>query len=451
MYADSNKDWRARIVPWQASQLSQARPQLILLSGSVGLVTLIGCSNVAMLLLVQGARRSRELAVRAALGAGRRRIVSQLLTESLVLSLVAGAVGVGLATWWVSLFARFGPREIPRLSEAAIRVRRYFEDVLARLEARPDVHSAAATLEIPLSGGRYRVWRGFELRGHPDTGREKTLAVSNSVTPHFFAAMEIPLRAGRGLTEHDDAGAAPVVVVSEAFAQTFLTGQNPLGQRIRFESDTAVFEIVGVVGDVKPDGLDSRPNPTVYRSFAQDPKPFMAIVIRTRTEPEALAATIGGELLKIDPDVPPYRVRTAAELVARSLGSRRFRMMLMTAFAAGALGLALVGLNAVVSSLVAQRTREIGLRVALGASRGNILGPVLRQAVGPSCIGLVLGTALAALAAPAMRHFLYGVEPLDPVVMLLGPAALAAACVLACLVPALRALRVDPVIALRAE
>jgi putative ABC transport system permease protein len=516
-----------------------------------------------MLLLVRGARRGREIAVRAALGAGRRRIVSQLLIESLVLSLVGGAVGVGLAAWWVSLIARFGPRDIPRLAEASIdgrvllfalaascasavlfglvpalqlsrpdvnallqdvgrsatpgrtrrtlsralligetaislvlivgsallvkslaalvqvgagfridhlltfhlpmptskfligdqyqrdRVRSYFEDVVARLEARPDVVSAAATLELPLGGGGYRLWQGFEVTGHPETGVQKTLVVYNNVTPHFFATMEMPVRTGRVLTEQDRA--APVAVVNEAFARAFLPGENPIGRHIRLESHPTLLEIVGVVGDLKPDGFDSQPNPTVYKSFAQDPKPFMAIVVRTRTEPAALAASLSGELLKIDTDVPPYRVRSAEELVARSLSARRFGTMLMAAFAIAALTLALVGLYAVVSNLVAQRTREIGLRVALGASPAGVLASVLRQALGPSCIGLVLGTAVAGLAAPTMRGLLYGVEPLDPFVMVVVPVALAGACILACLVPAHRALRIDPVIALRTE
>jgi putative ABC transport system permease protein len=562
-YPDSNKDWRATVVPWQESEVGRARPLLVLLSASVGLVLLIGCSNAAMLLLVRGARRSRELAVRAALGAGRRRIVSQLLMESLVLSLVGGAVGVGLASWWVSLIARFGPHDIPRLVDTAIngrvlvfavaasgasavlfgmvpafqlsrpdvnvllqdagrsttpsrargtlshalligetaislvlivgsallvksltrlvqvdagfridhlltfhlpmpttkfliadqyqrdRVRQYFEEVVARLEARPDVLSAAATFELPLGGGGYRVWQGFEITGHPETGPQKTLAVSNIVTPHFFATMEMPVRTGRGLTEQDRA--APVAVVSETFARAFLRDENPRGQHIRLEGDPTAMEVVGVVGDLKPDGLDSEPNPTVYKSFAQDPKPFMAIVVRTRTDPAALGASLSAELLRIDPDVPPYRVRSAADLVARSLSARRFGTMLMAAFAAAALTLALVGLYAVVSSLVAERTREIGLRVALGASRTAVLGSVLRQALGPSVIGLVLGMAIALMVAPVTQRLLYGVEPLDPVVMLVAPVALAGACILACLVPAHRALRIDPVIALRTE
>jgi predicted permease len=564
-YPDSNKDWRASVVPWQESEVSEARPQLVLLSGSVALVLLIGCSNVAMLLLVQGARRSRELAVRAALGAARRRIVSQLLTESLVLSLVGGAVGVGLAGWWISLIARFGPRDIPRLAETAInervllfalgascaaavlfglvpalrssrpdinallqdagraatpgrrhrtlshaliigetaisvvlvvwsallvksfvslvqvdagfridhlltfhlpmptarfligdqyqrdRVQQYFDDVVARLEAWPDVLSAAATLDLPLGGGGYRVWQGFEIVGRPETDRQKTLAVFNNVTPHFFTTMQMPVRTGRRLTEQDNAAAARVVVVSEAFARTFLPGKNPLGQHIRSESDTTLWEIVGVVGDLKPDGLDSQPIPTVYKPFAQDPKPFMAIVVRTRADPAALGVSLSGELLKVDPDVPPYRVRSAEDLVAQSLSARRFGMMLMAAFAAAALTLALVGLYAVVSNLIAQRTQEIGLRVALGANRAALLASVLRQALGPSGIGLVFGAAIAAFASPAMRHFLYAVEPLDPVVMVLVPVALAGACILASFIPAHRALRIDPVIALRTE
>jgi putative ABC transport system permease protein len=331
------------------------------------------------------------------------------------------------------------------------RVQRYFEDVVAQLEARPDVVSAAATLELPLAGGGYRVWQGFEIAGHPQTGRQKTLAVSNHVTPQFFTTMQMPVRAGRGLSARDNAAAPPVAVVSEAFARAFLPRESPLGQHIRFESDTRQWEIVGVIGDLKPDGLDSTPNPTVYKPFAQDPKPFMAIVVRTRTDPAALGASLSSELLEIDQDVPPYRIRPAGDLVARSLSARRFGTVLMATFAAAALTLALVGLYAVVSHLVTQRTPEIGLRIALGASQAGVLGLVLRQALGPSCIGLIVGTAIAVLAAPAMRRFLYGVGPLDPVVVLLVPVALVGACILASLVPAHRALRIDPAVALRTE
>jgi predicted permease len=564
-YGNSNKDWRASVVPWHESQVSGARPQLVLLAGSVALVLLIGCSNVAMLLLARSARRGREFAVRAALGAGRRRIVSQLLTESLILSLVSGAVGVALAAWWVSLFAQFGPRDIPRLAETAIngrallfalaascaaavlfglvpafqssrrdinallqdagrtstpdrrrrvlshalliaetaislvlivgaalllksfvrlidvdagfrtdhlltfhlplptttfligneyqrdRVRQYFEDVVARIEAYPDVESAAATLELPLGGGGYRVWQDFEIIGHPETGPQKTLAVAGNVTAHFFTAMQIPVRLGRGLNDRDDAAASPSAVVSETFARTFLAGESPLGQRLRLGGDTKLWEIVGVVGDVKPDGLESKPNPVVYKPFAQDPKPFMAIVVRTRTEPVAIAPSLTRELLRIDPDVPPYRVRSADDLLARSLGARRFGTTLMAAFAATGLVLALLGLYAVISNVIAQSTRDIGLRVALGASRSGVLRSVLRQGLGPSTLGLVLGMLIALLSAPAMRRLLYGVEPLDPAVMLLVPFALGLASVLACIGAARRALRVDPVIALRAE
>ena len=330
-------------------------------------------------------------------------------------------------------------------------MRQYFEDVVTRLEAHPDVEFAAATMEVPLGGGGYRVWQGFEIPGHVDTGRQKTLAVSNNVTPHFFTAMRIPVRRGRGLNDRDDAAAAPVAVVSETFARKFLPSENPLGQHLRLESETKLWEIVGVVGDIKPDGLDSKANPVIYKPFAQDPKPFMAIIVRTRTEPAALAASLSRELLRIDRDVPPYRVRSAENLVARSLGARRFGTTLMAAFAATALVLAVVGLYAVISNLIAQSTREIRVRVVLGASRARVLRSVLRQSLGPSSIGLVLGTLLALCSVPAMRRLLYAVEPLNPVVMLLAPFALAVACVLACVVPARRALRVDPVIALRAE
>ena len=328
---------------------------------------------------------------------------------------------------------------------------RYFEAVIARLEGRPDVHSAAATMELPLSGGGYRIWQGFEVLKNPGTGTKKTLAVSNSITPHFFNTMHMSVHRGRGLTEQDTATSPPVLVVSDMFARTFLPGQDPLGQQIRFESDKHLWEIVGVVNDVKPDSLESRPNPVVYRPFAQHPGPFMAIVVRTQVDPAALAPSIAAELQSIDADVPPYRLRTGEDLVGRTLGTRRFGTALMVAFAAIALVLALVGLYAVISNLIVQSTREIGLRVALGASRAQVLRSVLREALGPSAVGLVLGSVAAALTAPAMQSLLFGVEPLDPAVMLLVPVVLAFACVLACVIPARRALRVDPMIALRAD
>jgi predicted permease len=331
------------------------------------------------------------------------------------------------------------------------RVRQYFEGLISRLEGRPEVQSAAATMELPLSGGGYRIWQGFEVLENPSTGTEKTIAVSNSVTPHFFETMHMSVYRGRGLTEQDTSTSPRVVVVSDMFARTFLPGHDAVGKQIRFESDKHLWEIVGVVNDVKPDTLDGRANPVVYRPFAQHPAPFMAIVVRTRVDPAALAPSINAELQSIDADVPPYRLRTGEDLVGRTLGTRRFGTALMVAFAAIALVLALVGLYAVISNLIVQSTREIGLRVALGASRAQVLRSVLREALGPSAVGLLLGSVTAAVAAPAMQSLLFGVEPLDPAVMLLVPLVLAFACVLACLIPARRALRVDPIIALRAD
>jgi putative ABC transport system permease protein len=564
-YGSSNRNWRAAAVPWQESRVGGARPQLMLLAGSVCLVLLLACGNVAMLLLVRGARRVKEMAMRSALGAGRGRVVSQLLTECIVLSFASGGLGVSLAAWWVSLFARFGPRDIPRLSEAAMdsrvlvfalavscaavllfgvapalrgsrpdvsvllqesgrsstpgrqrralgqtlliaetaismvlvvgsvllvrsfvtlvrvdsgfrtdhlltfhlplpatkyldhgeyqraHVREYFQDVLASLEARPDVESAAATLELPLGGGGYRVWQRFEMPGHPETASGKAIAVSNSVSAGFFRTMEIRVMRGRGFMPSDSATSAPVVVVSDAFAKKFLLDRDPIGQSVRTEGDSTLREIVGVVGDVKPDGLDSDPNPTIYVPFAQVPKPFMAVVVRTRAAPAVVAASLGRFLLSIDPDVPPYRVRSAEDLVSRSLGARKFGTALMAAFAATAVLLALVGLYAVTSHLVTQSTREIGIRVALGASRADVLHTVLGRALGPASIGLAVGVCVSLTAASTMTGLLFGIGPLDPAVIVAVPVVLAAGCVLACVIPARRILSVDPVIALRAE
>jgi putative ABC transport system permease protein len=564
-YPKSNQDWSADPFPWQESQVGHFRTQLLVLLGAVCLVLFICCGNVATLLLVRGTGRLREIAVRSALGASRTRIVRQLLTENLFISLLGGSLGVALAAWCVSLFARYGPADIPRLAQAHVDLRillfalslsilttllfglgpalqlsrpevnaalqesgksstasrrrsllrsallagetalslvllvgaallvksfirltsvdpgfrtdhlltfhlplptnkfltngkylktqvvQYYEQVVEHLEHRPQVESAAATSELPLGGGGYRTWQGFALPRHPATAISKTLCVGQIVTPHFFRAMGIPLRAGRPFSASDDMTGLPVAIINETFARKYFPGENPIGQQVQLEGSPAMLEIVGVTGDVKPDGLDSESNPEVYAPHAQQPKPYMAIVVRTKTDPLSLAATVRDELMRIDRDVPPYRVRSAEHILDLSLAERRFSMTLMTAFAFIALILASIGLYGVISYRVAQSTREIGIRMALGARPADVLTLVLSLGLAPSVLGLAIGLVLSFGLTRLMSSLLYEVKPLDPIVLAVAPLALAAVSVLACLLPARRALHVDPVTALRYE
>jgi putative ABC transport system permease protein len=330
-------------------------------------------------------------------------------------------------------------------------VRRYYRQVIDDLERLPQVESAAGTIGLPLGGGGYRMWQGFAVPHNPDTAISKTLCVSQHVTPHFFHTMGIPLKAGRGFTDSDTSSSLPVAVVNETFARKYFHAKDPLGQQVQLEGSPILHQVVGVVGDVKPDGLDSVDDPEVYKPFAQDSKPFLVIVVRTKVPPLSLASTVRNLLLQIDRDVPPYRVRSAEEVLALSLAERRFSTALIAAFALVALMLAAVGLYGVVSYSVTQSTREIGIRMALGAKSRDVLMVALRQGLAPSLLGLAVGFTLSFGLTRLMTRLLYEVRPLDWSVFALASAVLVIVSMLACLVPARRAAHVDPVTALRYE
>jgi putative ABC transport system permease protein len=563
-YPNSNKGWSANALPWQESMTAPVRPELLVLLGAVCLVLFICCGNVAMLLLVRGIGRTREFGLRIALGASRARIAMQLLTENLLLSLVAGALGAALAVWCVSLFVRYGPHDIPRLAEVHVdarvllfalalailtplvfglgpalqlskpdvntllqeggkstsgrrramlrtgflvaemalslvllagagllvksflrlasvepgfrpdhlltfqlelpsskyladgkyleaRVAQYYQQVLDRLERLPDVESAAGALDIPMIGGGYRSWGGFRVPQNPATAISKTLCVRGIATPHYFRAVGIPLKMGREFNQRDNKTAQPVAMVNETFASKYLAGLNPIGQNVQLEGAPALFQIVGVVGDVKPDGLDSGANPEVYGAYAQAVAPFLIVAVRAKVDPARIIPEVRSQLLEVDRDVPAYRFRTGEQAVALSLAERRFSMALVALFALLALLLAGVGLYGVVSYTVTQSTREIGIRIALGAKTRDVFLVALREGLLPSLIGLALGLALSMGLTPLMSRLLFEVRPLDAGVFAMVSLVLLAICGLACAAPARRATRVDPMRALRYE
>ena len=564
-YPGSNKGWSANPFPWQESQVGPARPELLVLLGAVCLVLFICCGNVAMLLLVRGIGRTREIGLRAALGASRPRIAVQLLTESLMLSLAGGVLGAALAAWCVSLLVRYGPRDIPRLAEvhldarvllfalvlsvltpvlfglgpalqlsrpdvntalqesgksstggrrrallrtgflmaemalslvllvgagllvksflrlAAVqpgfrtdhlltfqlaypsakylaagqyqenKVARYYAGAIDRLARLPGVESVGGALDIPLAGGGFRPWTGFAVPGNPATDLSKTICVAELVTPNYFRTLGIPVKIGRGFTDRDTKSAPQAAIVNETFARKYLPGLNPLGQSVQLEGVAVVPRIVGVVGDVKPDGLDSEPNPEVYGPYAQSVKPFLVIGVRTTVDPAQLTAAVRSKLREIDPDVPPYRIRTGDQMLALSLAERRFSMALVGVFALLALLLSAIGLYGVVSFTVTQSRREIGIRLALGAKAREVFLVALRQGLVPSLAGLIIGLALSMGLTRLLSRMLFEVRPLDAGVFALVSLVLVVVCSLACALPARRAARVDPVTALRYE
>jgi putative ABC transport system permease protein len=263
--------------------------------------------------------------------------------------------------------------------------------------------------------------------------------------------MSIPVKGGREITERDNKTAPPVAMVNETFARKYFAGRNPIGRSVELQGMPGLLQIVGIVGDVKPDMLDSEPNPEVYVAYAQAVAPFLMIAVRTKVDPARLTAEVRGQLREVDRDVPPYRIRTGEQVLALTLAERRFSMALVALFALLAMLLAAIGLYGVVSYTVTQSTREIGIRLALGATARDVFVVALRQGLVPSVLGLSIGLALSWGLTPLMSGLLYQVRPLDAGVFALVSLVLVAVCGLACTVPARRATRVDPVTALRYE
>ncbi len=563
---ETNKEWGVTIEPLrQATVGVELRTTSLVLAGVVGFVLLMACANVANLLLARAAGRRREIAVRAALGGSRARIIRQLLTESALLSVMGGAVGIGLAwlvvdaaplllppgtlpvailpaldlrvigfavaltlatgllfglapAWQASRISladalRSGGRSIAgsgqlfrtvlAAGEIAVavmlmagaglllrtlgslnnvdpgyrannlltmyiglpfnryktpdRTRTFFDAVQRELSAIPGVKSAAMTTNLPLDG--WDIGQGFNVVGQTDEGESKhPSAHYQMASANYFDTMGIRLVAGRPFTPQDTAESTPVCVVNEELVRRFLKGRNPIGVRMTVQAmDNAgpkpvVREIVGVIHQVKVEGPAEKENALeIYVPLAQNSWFGSAIAVRTSSDPLSYTSAIRQAIAKVDKDQPVTRVRTIEEVAAEAVAQPRFRAELVSAFAALALLLAAVGVAGVLAFGVTQRTREFGIRMALGAKASQVLRMVLGSAFKMIAAGVVVGLIGAAALTRWLTALLFGVTPLDGVTFVATPAVLAMVALMACALPAIRAARVDPAIALREE
>ncbi|HWS87835.1 MAG TPA: ABC transporter permease [Pyrinomonadaceae bacterium] len=400
------------------------------------------------------------------LSGSRSRLRSGLVVAEVALSLLLLA-GAGLL---VKSFTRlqavdpgFDPEGVitMRVSLPGARYREparkaeFYAALTERLKAVPGVEAAGATISLPLGGSNYSVGRGFIREGRPETPEEAQNASYAVVTPDYFRALRVPVRAGRAFDERDNMESTKVVVINEAFARKAFPGEDPLGKRIHIWRDEKFLrEVVGVVGDVKPDSLDAKEAALqMYVPHRQDAGwGGLSLVVRARgAEPESLVGRVREEVRALDSQLPVYDVKTLRQVVANSTAYRRVAMFLMAGFACSALLLAGVGLYGVVSYSVAQRTREIGVRLALGAQGRDILGLVVRQGMLLTLLGLGAGLACALALTRLIAGLLYGVSAADPLVYVAVSLLLAAVALLACIIPARRAAKVDPMVALRYE
>ena len=563
-YPDADEGVGGTVTLLQESMVRRSRPALLVLLGAVGLVLLIACVNVANLLLARAAARESELAVRAALGAGRGRLLRQLLTESVLLAVLGGAAGVFLASLSMDTLLGLQPAGVRRLGEVRVdrtvmafaaglsvltgilfglapalqlmrrataqslreggrgllagrghrlrgglivgqmalammllagagllirsftQLRRvdpgfrpgsaltfrialpesaykdesaraaFFDVLLTRLAVLPGVRSVGAVQGLPLSGMRFSF--SFEVKGRPPLppARQPSMEV-RVASPGYFQAIGIPVLRGRGFEPRDSASSRQVVVLSEAAVRRFFPGEDPLGQWItvgwgRDEGKPkAGGEVVGIVGDVKELSLADENPPEIYLPHAQLSVSSMDVLLRTSVPPRSLAPAVEAAVHGLDADLPIARTATLDEIVARSISEPRFYVILLGAFAATALFLAALGIFGVMSYAVVQRSREIGIRVALGAHPSHLLRMVLGQALLLSVAGVAVGLLAALALSRAMAGLLFELSPKDPGTLAFVAVLLTAVALLASYLPARRATRVDPLIALRSE
>jgi len=554
------------IVPLLEQVVGDARPTLFVLLGAVGFVLVIACANVANLLLARAVARQKEIAIRTALGASRLRIVRQVLTESMLLSLSGGACGVLLAFWSLHWIHVFGPKSVPRINDIgidrvalvftfvlsvfsgavfglvpALRVSRFdlhatlkdsnrgtagasavwgrghnmrrmlviselalcvmlligagllirsfvylenvspgfnpnqlltleltmsgpkyddpkavgaaYRQLWSRLESLPGVTASGAVTSLPLS--QMFAWGPITVEGRvPPPGENFINADQRVVGGHYFEAMEIPLRSGRFFNEHDTPASPKVVVIDEYMAQQLWPNQDPIGRRIHYGgiTDKDPWEtVVGVVGRVKQYTLDSDSRIALYLPQTQYPTRAMNVVLRSAADPAALAPAVKQQIHELDSDLPLYNVRTMNQRLDESLAQRRFAMLLLTLFAGVALALAVIGTYGVMSYLVNQGTREIGIRIAMGATHRAIERLIVWKGLALALCGVAIGTTGAFAVSRLMRSLLFGVTPFDPFTFVAISLLLTLVTLLASYIPARRVAQIDPIVALRDE
>jgi predicted permease len=561
-YPQSNRNLSARVTGLAADAVARVRPALLMLLGAVGFLLLIACVNVSNLLLTRTAARYREMAVRSALGAGRRRLVRQLLTENLLLAGFGGLLGVLLAGLGKGVLLALVPANLPRaddiaidwrvlgvvalvvlgagigfglvaggqvagggvqglregtkgstgtsrrrlrhilvvgevalsvilLSGAALLAQSFFNlhrqetgfetrnvltarvvlpipanldfstfsrlgagwardtrSLLERVEHLPGVIGAGSVSTLPLSG----LWEStdFAIEGEPppEPGREPN-ALYAGVSDGYFAALGVPLLRGRTF-DSGDRDSSAVVVISAALAKRYWPDSDPIGRRIRTFGPKPL-EVIGVVGDVRQLEMGTEPAPAMYFPLSLYSSPMGVLVVRTTGDPRSLLVALRRELKTVNAGAALTDVNTMEEVLGASLAQQRFSAFLLSVFGASALGLALLGLYGVVSFGVARRSREIGIRLALGARPAAVLGTVLWEGIGLSALGIGIGVIGTLFLSRAIRGLVFGIGPSDPLTLTLVSATLVVVAVAASIGPARRAMRVDPVVALRTE
>ncbi len=554
-YPESSAGESAEVVSLQEQVVGNIRPALLTLLAAVCVVVLIACANVANLLLVRASIREKEVAIRTALGAGRSRLITQMLAESLLLAVTGGAFGLLLAWLAIPAIQTLGASSIPRVMDVSIdgtvllfaagaslvtgllfglvpalqlskagvhavmkeggrssvssggrwlrngllvlevalslmlvvgsvlllrsfakltnvdpgfrpdgvlafqvslpqtayadaeRQLAFFDDLTGRLAATPGVQQVGAVQTLPMRGGYVLT---FDVVGRPPARPgEEPSANHRVVTPDYFSTLEIPVRRGRTFTRTDTATSPMVAVVDEAFVQRHFADQDPIGQRLEIGNGTdGSCEIVGVVGTVSHNGLDAEARPTMYVPLTQDAFNTMWIVARTAGDPSALTSSVRQVLSSIDRTLPAYSITPLSQVLDDSVADRRFSMLLIVLFGVVALFLAAVGLYGVVAYSVSLRTREIGLRMAIGAQPGAVLRMVIGDGMKLALVGVVLGAIASLAASQLVATMLFNVEPHDPVSYAATAAILLGIAALACYLPARRAMKVDPVTAL---
>ncbi len=552
----------ARVLPFHQEVVRDVRLGLLLMFGAVGCVLLIACANVANLLLQRATTRHKEIAIRAALGAGRGRIVRQLLTESLLLALSGGAIGWLLAMWGTNLLTSFAPRGLPRATAAGIdvtvfcfsmlvslatglvfglapalqaakvnlnealkdggrsgdgarrnrfrnalvvaevalalmllvcsgllinsflrlqrvnpgfdshnvltfriglpanrysqqtQVAPFYRLLISRLESAPGVKSVSAISHLPLSPNRGTT--GFSIEGitTPPDNPVPYLTDFRAVTPGYFKTMGMQLIKGRDFSARDELRSTQVAIINETLARRHFPNQDPLGKRIRpgygiDERGWMMREIVGVVSDSKHVDLREEPPPNIYLPHGQIPRHDMTLVVRTTNDPNSLISVAQKEAHALDRDLPVFNIRTLDQYMASSVAEPKFNALLLGLFAGLALILTCIGLYGVMSYTVTQRLRELGVRMALGAQTRDVLRLVIRQGMGLTLLGAAIGVAGAVALTRMMKSFLFDVSPVDPMTFATAPLLLIIVALLACWIPARRATKVDPLVALR--
>jgi putative ABC transport system permease protein len=549
---------RASVVSLEQEVVKRVKPLLLILLGAVGMVLLIACANVADLLLARAATRQKEMAIRSAMGAGTLRLMRQLLTESILLSLLGGGAGLLLATWAMNLIVKFGPENVPRLQEAtldplvlvftlsvslltgilfglapalqnlrlnlnevlkesggrastgrrgkhlrsllvifeiasalvllagagllgnsfvrllreptgfdpegvviartALSSSRYpktdqskavQKQVLERLAALPEVQAVAETTNLPLIGDRTI---GYVIEGQAEDA--VNTAYNAWVSDGYFRAMGIRLLKGRPFNDEDRADTPPVIIVNETMASRFWPAGDALGKRIKWGGwADSWLTIVGIVADVKVSSLEAETRPAVYMPIFQIPRARSNViyVVRTTGDAATLTSAVRREIRAVDEELPVYDLRTMNQVIAASVSQRRFSMSLLAVFAAAALLLAAIGLYGVMSYTVTQRTQEIGIRMALGAQANDVLRLIVGQGMTLACIGVAVGLAVGLAISRLISSLLYGVSATDAATFVVISLILTGVALIACFIPARRATKVDPIVALRYE